>query len=204
MKKILAVCATLILCVTYCFSQPCIETQIDSEKSAVAVLKAMSPNETDAVSRHCISVSINVISFFKDATAVPELIRYLTFHRIVPPEEAHGAILQVPIEGYEYPAILALANIGEPARPGLLGVLESDRASEMERQNAAHALVLNFRGREGNDPGQSIRYIRAAERSADAASKRRMEEGIAYILKTPACSRFAPKCTKADQDTSSP
>ena len=204
MKKTLVACATLILCVSHCFSQPCVETQIDSTKSALAVLKALSPNETDAVSRHCISVSINVISFFKDATAVPELIRYLTFHRVVPPEEAHGAILQVPIEGYEYPAILALANIGEPARPGLLGVIESDRASEMERQNAAHALVLNFRGREGNDPGQSIRYIRAAERFVDTPSKRRLEAAIDYILKTPACSRFAPKCTNAAQESSSP
>ena len=204
MKKTLVACATLILCVSHCFSQPCVETQIDSAKSAVAVLKSLNPNETDAAARHCISASIEAISFFKDGIGVPELIRYLTFHRIVPPEEANGIILHVPFEGYEYPAITALSRIGEPARPGLLNVIESDRASEMERQNAAHALVLSFVRDGSEDPGQGIRYIRAAERSVDTPSKRRLEEAIAYILKTPACSRFAPKCTKADQESSSP
>lgn len=202
MKKALALCAAFLFSGFHGFSQTCIETQIDSAQAAVEVLKTLKPNETDAAPRHCILVSIRVISQLKDEAAVPELIRYLTFHRDAQPEEAKGILIQTRIEGDEYPAILALARIGEPSRSRLLRVIESNQASDIERQNAAHALVLSFLHPEGDDPGRAIRYIRGAESSVNTASKRRLEEGVAYILKTPACARFAGKCEKADRNTS--
>lgn len=205
MKKTIAGCAIFIFAGSCCLSQPCIETQMDSGNSALTVLKALSPSETDVDSRRCISAAIRVVSQTRDEFAVPELIRYLTFQRDAPPEEAKGLFIQTRIEGDEYPAILALARIGKAARPQLLKVIESDRASETERNNAAHAIVLSFRQGASDDPGQSIRYIRDAEPRVDTASKNRLEQAVAYILTTPACSlNNSTSCKKAYQETSFP
>lgn len=200
----IVVCAFVIFCLERCFSQSCVDAQIVSAQSAVVVLANLNPNETNPQVRRCISGAINVASQFRDPIATPELVRYLTFHRDPPPEEAKGVFFQTRTEGDEFPAILALARIGEPARPQLLQVIESDSPSQESKQNAAHALALSFLQDTGADPGQSITYIRRAEPLVDTASKQKLENAIAYILTTHACKRFATQCTKAASQSPAP
>jgi hypothetical protein len=195
--KRIVVFAILILGSERCVCQPCADAQIDSARSAVLILTNLSPNETDPRARHCILAAINVASQFRDPIAIPQLVRYLTFHRDPPPEEANGVFFQTRTEGDDFPAILALARIGEPARQQLLQVIESDTLSQESKQNAAHALALSFQQQTTNDPSQSILYIRRAEPLVDTASKQRLDNAITYILTTDACKRFATKCARA-------
>jgi len=146
-----------------CSAETCNGTSIDGESSIIAVLATHAPTDQDREARNCITEAIEFSSEVRPQGAVPQLIRYLVFHKDPPPEESQGLILHPPIEGDDYPAVLALARIGAGARPLLLQVICSESTSTLARQNAAHAIVMSFLLEPEHDPGKGILYLRQAE-----------------------------------------
>jgi hypothetical protein len=177
-----------------CTSQSCDVTQINDETSAINVLVSGSPSTTEQSSRKCIDGAIKALSQFRSKRAVPDLIRYLAFkeERAKEPSTVH---MHPYVEGSDFPAVVALSRVGSPARGPLLEVIESPRSSALERQNAAHAILLSFLYEPNPDPGRGIRFVRDAESGEEATSRALMEEAISFMLKTPVCEKYAHKCS---------
>jgi len=189
--------AAVILAIAYttCLAQPaCGSRDVENVAGAIDVLTKRSPSETDPDNRKCIEAAIAAVSQFRSAKAVPELIRYLEYRRSDKDKEPDTVLLHPYIEGHDYPAVVALSRIGAPARSLLLKVIKSRNTSVLERQNAAHAILLSFVHEPNGNPGDGIRFIREAEATTNAQSAEQMEQVIAYLLGTPACQRSAPKC----------
>jgi len=178
------------------FAQPCNEVQIDTEDAAIRTLSDRSPAASDAISRQCIASAIEVSSALRSSKAIPQLIRYLSFKKDEPPDVGNVVVLlHPPIEGEDYPAVVALARIGPPARIALLQTIESKSPAQIEFQNAAHAIALSFLHEPGHAPGEAILYLREAEPEADAKARQNLEQAVSSILKTPACARAQSGCT---------
>jgi hypothetical protein len=132
-----------------CLSQACDHSRINSAESAIQVLERLAPTTDDSDEKQCIKGAINVTSQLRPVNAIPQLIRYLSFIRDKEDWEVTSVLgtsvrLHPPVEGDDYPAIVALARIGEPARVALLQTIESDKSSSTELNNAAHAIELSF------------------------------------------------------------
>ena len=194
---ILPVLMVLQSCV--CFPEQCNASKLDNEQIVLEVLSKLDPNDRDSDSRKCIQTAIEIASQLRSGIAIPQLIRYLAFRRDKYPDEGTGMLLHMPIEGDEYPAIVALARIGAGARPALLQAIESDVSSVTEKQNAAHAIGLSFMYEPDRNPGNGIAFLRDAERTADDRKKINLEQAVAFILTTRACQRYADKCDEANR-----
>lgn len=182
-------------------SEPCSVTSIKDEATATKALDDSTPEAQDAGSRACIVRAIDLLSELRSKKAIPELIRYLSFERDRAPEENNGLFLHVPFEGYDQPAVLALARIAEPARVALLDTIKSDSAVLSLKQSAAHALALSFLYDPEQNPGKAILYLRDTERNTDNNTRAKLEQAVSYVLNTQACKRFASKCTEADRQS---
>ena len=186
-------------------SQPCNLGQIPDADAAVRVLTRYAPSTKDGEERACIASAINVLSGLRSERGVPELIRHLEF-RGEEPAEWGGALMRLHpyVEGEEYPAVLALARIGEPARPLLLSFIQSSHRSEIKRNNAAHALALSFTQEPGGDPGRAVLLIRRAELTAGQKERPQLESALEYILASRVCERSAPRCADAAHQKGAP
>lgn len=185
--------------VASCGAQTCSEGPIQTESAASASLRSHNPEQGDAASGVCITEAISVLSQLRSATGIPQLIRYLQYHRPLAPGEASGFFLHPQIEGNDYPAVLALARVGPDARESLLRVVESAGTSHLERRNAAHAIVLSYLLGKDRNPAEGVAFLKAAITRSDKASQGRLKEAIESAVGTPACKRVAPKCEKAAQ-----
>lgn len=180
-----------------CQSPTCHGKLLQSESDVLNILATSRPSSTNPETRECILGAINYASELHSRAAIPELIRFLSFQKESLGEKQQAFALHLPIEGEDYPAVLALGNIGAPARANLLKVIQSDSASVLERQNATHAIILSFLNEPEHDPGKGIVYLKQAAVGADPAIQSRLNQVISYALTTQACTRFAPKCTDA-------
>lgn len=126
--------------------------------------------------------------------SVPLFISYLAFRREAYPGETSGVLFHVPIDGNEYPAILALGEIGAEARLPLLIVVESGTTDQLTRNNAAQALLHSFYQSKMTD---GIIYLRNAEKEIGPLGKRNLEASLAYLKTTPACLRHKEECASA-------
>jgi len=175
--------------------------KINSAEDAIDVLDRLSPSDPNPDSRICIENAIATVTQFRSTQAIPELVRYLSFHRNKYPEEDSPAVIRLYVEGNEYPAIVALAHLGPAIRQPLLEAIESIASSNTIVQNAGHAIALSFGNENEKDPGKAIIFLRDAESSANDLTKQRLEQAVAFILKTPQCKRLAAKCNDADHQS---
>lgn len=171
--------------------------QVVSAEDAIQVLTKMSPKEIKDPDRPCVSASIHLLGELRPANTIPLLISYLSYHREQLPGEKDGFVMNTPIEGNEYPAIVALSQEGDDARIPLLVVVESEGSSQLERNNAAHAILATFL----NDGGVSegIKYLHNAATRSTPDSKKNVGSALAYLRGVPACLRSPQACSDVDQ-----
>jgi hypothetical protein len=134
MKKAIFLGSLIILPNAVCQSPTCHGKPLDSESTVLQILETSSPSETNSDLRQCVTGAIEYASELRSQAAIPQLIRYLSFSKDLTVLEKHGFLLHPPLEGDDYPAVLALARIGTPARPALLQVMQSDSVSLLEQK----------------------------------------------------------------------
>jgi len=161
MKRICCIAFLLSVLALQCIAQPqpC-RSKVDTADAALNTLRTLAPSATNPNEKECIKEAISVLASLRYGKSIPELIRYLSFH--TPPEWPNSDVLLLHsyVEGGNFPATVALAQMGEPARSALLTVIKSITSSTLERQNAAHAILLSFMYEERPDAGKGILYLR--------------------------------------------
>jgi hypothetical protein len=162
---------------------------------AIRVLTKTDPNRIVDSDKPCVSASINLLIGLHSVQNIPLLISYLSYHRELEEGEAAGFTLHPPIEGNEYPAVVALSVWAEDVRVPLLVVIESNASSELERNNAAHAILLTFL--KNSEFNGGIQYLRASEAAIGPSGKRNIESALKYLQTVPACIRFKQECNNA-------
>lgn len=197
--SLFAACFAMACC--KCLSQACDHSRINSAESAIQVLERLAPTTDDSDEKQCIKGAIGVTSMLHSVSAIPQLIRYLSFKRDKESWESSTVKLRPTIEGNDYPALVALAGLGEQARVALVQTIESEKSSSTELNNAAHAIELSFVYEPERVPWKGILYLRSAETGASPGTQERLERAVSYILTTDSCSRFSTKCADASQST---
>lgn len=180
-----------------CKAQTCPDAPVDTEHAAIAFLQAHEPKQNDKTSQVCIIEAIDVLSQLRSQAAVPQLVRYLQYQRPEGPGESSGFLLRPPIEGDRYPAVLALARVGASARGPLLRTIEEGTSSNLELQNAAHAIILSFLLGKEQDPAEGVAFLTAAVANTGKPSEKRLQKAIEYAVASPACRRVSPNCERA-------
>ncbi len=201
MKTVILMVLFAIAPIAFCQSPTCPGRPLQSESDVLNILRSSTPLSRSPETRHCIAAAIDYAGELRSKAAIQQLVRYLFFQKESPTEKHPTFQWHSPIEGEDYPAVLALAEIGAPARPVLLKVIESESASLLERQNAAHAIVMSFLSGPKSNPGKGILYLRQAKRNKSPVIAIRIDQMIHYTLTTRACTRFAPKCSVAARQT---
>jgi hypothetical protein len=189
--------ATLITTSSWMHPQTCSTHTITTGQEALAVLRGQDPFETDPAAVQCIAGAIDMIDELKFRAAIPELVRYLPFKKPLSPAEKKGFFLHPPLEGDDYPALRALARIGEPARADVLRVIQGNQASTLVRNNAAHAIVISFAVGPELDAAKGIEFLKSAKARAGSTAGARDEGAVRYAITTEACKRIEPRCRNA-------
>jgi hypothetical protein len=166
-----------------------------TEDDAIRVLTKTDPNRIVDSDKPCVSASINLFIGLSSVRNIPLLISYLSYHREEEPGEKEGFLLHPPIEGNEYPAVIALSRGTDETRVPLLVIIESDSTLQLERNNAAHAILLSFI--KNSDFNGGIQYLRTAEATIGPSGKRNLESALKYLQTVPACIRFKQECSNA-------
>lgn len=104
--------------------------------------------------------AIERLGDLKAAAAVDDLIQLIAFRRTFSWERNGGSILELqPITpGNRYPAVSALFQIGKPALPALVKVIEGSESNSLENQNATYAVQSIFR----DNLREGVKYLREA------------------------------------------
>jgi hypothetical protein len=166
---------------------------VKTEDDALKTLTARSLTDISKGDQPCISASIDLLAELHSTLDIPLLISYLTYRREDAPGEKEGILLHPRIEGNEYPSVTALAHVGNEARLPLLIVVESDAGSQLEKNNAAHAILLSFLTNSGVAGG--IRYFEDAGMAIGPSGRRNLEDALKYLQTVPACTRYKDQCT---------
>jgi len=165
------------------------------EGDAMRVLTKTDPSKISDSDKPCVSASINLLGELRSVQSIPLLVSYLSYHREEEPGEKAGFLIHPPIEGNEYPAVVALSRWTDEIRVPLLIIVESDNSSQLEKNNAAHAILLSFL--KNSDFGGGIRYLQVAETTIGPSGKRNVESTLKYLQTVPACIRFKQECDSA-------
>ena len=194
LKTILSMCVvTFYLVASTAARGDC--ASLVGEDDAIRLLTKTDPSKISDPDKPCISASIHILSELRSVRNIPLLVSYLSYHREEEPGEKEGFLLHPPVEGNEYPAIIALSRWDDEVRIPLLIVIESDSSSQLERSNAAYAILLTFLKKPDFNGG--IQFLRTAEATIGPNGKRNLESALKYLRSVPACIRSKQECDKS-------
>jgi hypothetical protein len=128
-----------------------------------------------------VTKAIERLGQMRAAEAVEDLAQLLTFEGRFEWQRAQtrpGVLSHLAPDDSLYPATTALFQIGEPALPALVKVLEAHETNSLESTNATTTIKLIFRER----PWDGVAYLReAASKSATPAGAQRLYEAAARL-----------------------
>jgi|GEM_PF-5515753 len=111
--------------------------------------------------------AIKILGDMKAKEAIPELIKYLDYEKKYndeQPKYVEGVKVDgmeigktIPLSG-RYPATIALFQIGKPALPALVQVIEENEVESVKSENALYTIQFMFR----DDLSKSIKYLKDA------------------------------------------
>ncbi len=194
LREVLLICVAVVSLLSSCAARADCRSVV-TEDDAIRVLTKTDPNRIVDSDKPCVSASINLFIGLSSVRNIPLLISYLSYHREEEPGEKEGFLLHPPIEGNEYPAVVALSRGTDETRVPLLVIIESDGTLQLERNNAAHAILLSFL--KNSDFNGGIQYLRTAEATIGPSGKRNLESALKYLQTVPACIRFKQECSNA-------
>jgi hypothetical protein len=194
LREVLLICVAVVSLLSSCAARADCPSVV-TEDDAIRVLIKTDQNRIVDSDKPCVSASINLFIGLSSVRNIPLLISYLSYHREEELGEKEGFLLHPPLEGNEYPAVVALSRGTDETRVPLLVIIESDGTLQLERNNAAHAILLSFL--KNSDFNGGIQYLRTAEATIGPSGKRNLESALKYLQTVPACIRFKQECSNA-------
>jgi hypothetical protein len=115
------------------YGQECDNLRNAASTDLVSFLAGALPDEKNA---ECVAWAISQLGTRRYDPGAATLVRFLDFHRPLNANEKLGVYLRPQGIGDVYPAVDALALIGEKALPTVLHAIEADSTSTKARENA--------------------------------------------------------------------
>lgn len=154
----------------------CDSLQNAKASDLVDFLNSVQPNDQNA---RCIFVAIRKVGNEGYEQAIPALVRLLDFRRPATRLEKMGYYHHPQGPWEMYPAVDALAMIGERALPQVLSAIKAKATSPRARENAVFVVVDQHRP----EPARAIVLFRQeAARADDPSVKQRMTWAIQKAL----------------------
>jgi len=152
--------ATGILLTSVAGSKSVVTPQDNSEGEVSTLISVLRDSRLRQDDPERVIKAIERLRDLKAVAAVDDLIQLIGFSRTFSWERTDGSILELqPITpGNRYPAVSALFQIGKPALPALVKVIEGFESNSVENQNATYAVQSIFRD---NLP-EGVKYVREA------------------------------------------
>jgi hypothetical protein len=142
----------------------------------VSNLNKVVPDPSNA---ECVTWAINRLANQRYEPAVSALTRLLDFRRPPIGREKEGLYLHAQGLWEIYPAVNALALIGEAVLPTMLDVIKNDSRSATKRENAVFVWMQVYR----NDAPLGVALLkRESDRADEAAVKQRLNWAISQAL----------------------
>jgi hypothetical protein len=126
--------------------------------------------------------AIEQLGQMKSIAAIDDLVQLLTFKQSFPWENRNLGMVEEdhPITPLSrYPAAGALFQIGRPALPVLIKVVEAEETGSLASENAIYTVTQIFR----DSPAGGVEYLRDAAAKASSAQAARRLSGAADRVK---------------------
>ncbi len=145
----------------------------------IEFLKKGSTTKSDP---YCVEHALRRLGDMKEADAIPAIVSYLDFHRAETDMEKMGFGGQLGTIGNDFPASLALAQIGKVALVPLAHVIGSGELSELARSNGIYTIsrilhsdlaatrFLRSESDKARTPSEQARLLQAAKDAARMCS----------------------------------
>ncbi len=159
-------------------AQTCTSLEKAPSAELVSFLSAVSPDENNA---QCVTSAINQLGARRFEAGAAILIRYLDFHRPLTPNEKLGINSHLRSVGDIYPAVDALAQLGEKGLPIVLQAIEADATTPRARQNAVVVWMEVYRYTDEHPRGVAL--LKHEEIAAkDDATKQRLRWAVSQAI----------------------
>ncbi|HEY6273029.1 MAG TPA: hypothetical protein VIX19_13690 [Terriglobales bacterium] len=116
---------------------------------------------------HCVEYALRRLGDERVSEATPVLASYLSFRRPETEREAMGMGGALGTIGNEFPAVLALVQIGQPALPTLLQVIETEGGDSAAHRDGIYAVIQIF-----HSGPAAIHFIKHSATTAKSPSAR--------------------------------
>ncbi|HYE72525.1 MAG TPA: hypothetical protein VEF04_04305 [Blastocatellia bacterium] len=127
--------------------------------------------------------AIKRLGELRSTEAVDDLIKLLTFRQSFNWEDHSGESINEiqPIHtGNRYPATSALINIGKPALPALVKIIQAQPSQSLASENAIFTIKMIFR----DNPLGGVEYLKQASISATSTqAKQRLNNAVKMLEK---------------------
>ena len=175
----------------------CRNLDVSTADDAALLLGRLKPDTTDPNEKQCIEIAIHLVSERRSSKDIEILLPYLSFERLLTPEEQKGFYLHPVSPHSQFPAVGALAIEGKPARGPLLSTIATSD-SQLVRQNATAAMTLTYERESGATAVDAVAALRdAAVQAKDQNTVSRFSEAIQYVLTLNGCIRLKGQCERA-------
>lgn len=166
-----------------------VERNVDNSKDSNKEIHTLIETLKDKnKSPKVIFAAIQTLGKMKSTEAIPELIEYLDYEKLYSlkqPDYAGNVKIDgieigqtIPISG-RYPATGALFQIGEPALPALVKVIENEKPSSVKSQNSLYAIQQIF----VEDQLKAVLYLEKAVTESKSANGVKRLQLAAQITK---------------------
>lgn len=132
-------------------AQPCAELAAAGQSDAIKYLNRGRDSQTAL----CVEHALRQIGETGSIEGIAIVLRYLDYRREPTPSEKRGATNLNT--WYQYPAMIALFEIGKPAMPYLIDLLASD-TNNLRRRNALETIGDIYR----EDPAAGVKLLSSA------------------------------------------
>lgn len=136
------------------------QTSLQNSDEIGNLIKTLKNQELKKAFPQLIWEAIEKLGSIRDERAIPELIKYIDYEKKFEPRQKQDSNEIThwddpkPISG-RYPATAALFQIGKPALPALVKVIEAEDAESIKSQNALYTVQFIFR----DNLSEGIKYL---------------------------------------------
>jgi hypothetical protein len=159
------------------------QTDLQEKDEVQRLLQILMISENKVKSPKLVTETILKLGTMRDERAIPELVKYLDYEPKFEKAQSQDLITDtaeithwndLPTSG-RYPAVGSLFQIGKPALPALIKILEERESMSIESKNALRTIQLIFR----EELPQGIEYLETArDNSTTELGKRRLQIAV--------------------------
>jgi len=149
-----------------------------AESGPSQLIQYLKDGKTGTSNPACVEYAIKRLGDAKMVEALPMLASYLVFHRPETEREKMGMGGAIETPGNDFPAISAISQMGRPALPTLVHVIEEEQSGSQASQNAGYAVVKIL-----NSRLDAIRFLkRSAAAAKSSQAQQRLSDATQQVL----------------------